>query len=412
MPEEQKQFTIDFPLVLESYGLNLNNIAIQQAYKLGYVFCDSINIAPNKKLEDKDIPKGELLCSLNDGNIIAELYCDNTRFVLLQKSYSLLSDNSTAEDELGITTAFDDTDLYNEDLVTNQSPELVKSGEDNDPLNPKLTEFKVTSVCFYHKTQAEALAYKIQLLLNLQEIEIEESETRITFWYQTSRGPNSYDLSIKTPTWEEIKGNYNNKLRQDLDQLISYDLEASNGSIILFHGPAGTGKTWYIRTLIHAWKKICQVNYIIDPDNLFSKNSAEYLINMMCLPKATGKYSILIMEDSGEMIAADAKEVMGQAMSRMLNLSDGILGQGGKNIMLISTNEKLENLNEAASRPGRCFAKIHFDAFPHDEANLWLQEHNVDHKVEKAISLAELYELLGSKQIANKLHKRIGFNND
>ena len=408
------EFTFDYPALQTGYGVNLSSLAATEALRNGYTVYDSITIAPNKKLEDADIPKGSLLCSYNQGSGIWELYLDMDRYVTIHKNYFSL-ENTNDNPQGAVPTASsdyaDDEGLedLDEEVVTNHMIELLKTKTD-DPLNPNKALYKIISISFWHKSTAAALEYKTQLLLKLQEVKVSEKDTRITFWYQTTRGPSSYQVALATPEWKDIRHNYNSKLRENLDQLINYDLSSNNGSIILLHGPAGTGKSFFIRSLVHAWKKTCQVNYVIDSDNLFDKNSADYLVQMMCLPKATGKYSILIMEDSGEMIAKDAKLMMGQAMSRMLNLADGILGQGGKNILLISTNEELKDLNEAASRPGRCFAKLKFEEFPAEEAYDWLLAKNIDSPVvDSSKSLAELYEILNTRQIANKTSKRIGF---
>jgi len=54
------------------------------------------------------------------------------------------------------------------------------------------------------------------------------------------------------------------------------------------------------------------------------------------------------------MMGADAKSQVGQGLSRLLNVSDGILGQGTKIMILVTTNENLGKLNPAVMRPGRC----------------------------------------------------------
>lgn len=38
-------------------------------------------------------------------------------------------------------------------------------------------------------------------------------------------------------------------------------------------------------------------------------------------------WRLLVLEDTGELLAADAKERTGQGLSRLLNLVDGIVGQ-------------------------------------------------------------------------------------
>src|SRR5580765_1026861 len=90
------------------------------------------------------------------------------------------------------------------------------------------------------------------------------------------------------------------------------------------------------------------------------------------------KWRLLILEDTGELLAADAKEQAGQGLSRLLNVVDGIIGQGLRVLVLVTTNEPLTRLHPAISRPGRCAAKIEFGPFSAAEAEAWLAAHDVD----------------------------------
>ncbi len=58
------------------------------------------------------------------------------------------------------------------------------------------------------------------------------------------------------------------------------------------------------------------------------------------LPQAPG-WRCIIPEDTGELLAADARATNGQALSRFLNLADGLIGQGLNVLLLVTTNELL-----------------------------------------------------------------------
>ena len=62
----------------------------------------------------------------------------------------------------------------------------------------------------------------------------------------------------------------------------------------------------------------------------------------------------MVLEDTGELLAEDAHTRTGQALSRLLNVTDGVLGQGMNTIVLVSTNEPLGRLHPAIRRAGRC----------------------------------------------------------
>ena len=69
--------------------------------------------------------------------------------------------------------------------------------------------------------------------------------------------------------------------------------------------------------------------------------------------RAAKRWRLLVLEDCGEFLRADAKQAIGQGLSRLLNLTDGLLGQGLNLLVLISTNDELARAAPGghASRP-------------------------------------------------------------
>jgi hypothetical protein len=63
-------------------------------------------------------------------------------------------------------------------------------------------------------------------------------------------------------------------------------------------------------------------------------------------------WRLLLLEDCDELIRSGAKEATGQALSRLLNLTDGLLGQGRNVLVAITTNEDIARLHPAVTRPG------------------------------------------------------------
>ena len=97
-----------------------------------------------------------------------------------------------------------------------------------------------------------------------------------------------------------------------------------------------------------------------------------------------------MVEDCDELISGDAKAATGQALSRLLNLTDGLLGQGRDVLVAITTNEPLAALHPAVVRPGRCLAQIEVGRLSAAEATAWL---GGPEEVAGGATLAELYAL-------------------
>ena len=55
---------------------------------------------------------------------------------------------------------------------------------------------------------------------------------------------------------------------------------AHGGQLLLWHGTAGTGKTFALRALAWEWRGWCEFHYIVDPDTFFGEH-ADYLMSVL-----------------------------------------------------------------------------------------------------------------------------------
>jgi hypothetical protein len=211
------------------------------------------------------------------------------------------------------------------------------------------------------------------------------------FWFQGQQGPQAFSRQIEAPTWAEIDANYPTTVRSAIGGLMSERPSTDRGKILLWRGVPGTGKTYAIRALCRAWRKDCMVQYIIDPETFLSNPA--YLMAVIASNQVQGP-RLIVLEDSGELIARDAKSRTGQGLSRLLNVAEGFLGQGLDIYILITTNEDVNSLNDAISRPGRCISNVEFTSFNAAEASVWLQSRTVHSGVPRTPTLAELYAVV------------------
>lgn len=196
----------------------------------------------------------------------------------------------------------------------------------------------------------------------------------MTFWAHSSGLPLNPRRLITAPAWASIRPNYTGSTRTALDALMTAQ-RPGPGGLLLWHGDPGTGKSYALRALAREWRGWCDVHFVSDPD-AFLGSRTSYLFSALARrdggPADDDRWRLVVLEDAGELLAGDARAVAGQALSRLLNVTDGLLGEGMRAIVLVTTNEPLRRLHEAVIRPGRCWAEVEFGRLAPAEADAWL----------------------------------------
>ncbi len=152
-----------------------------------------------------------------------------------------------------------------------------------------------------------------------------------------------------------------------------------------------------------AWEPWCAAQCIADPEQFFSHPS--YIAEVLTRSPAArsgpthtsagepeAMWRLVVAEDADEYLRSSARRDSGAALGRLLNLADGVLGQGFNTLILLTTNES--RLHPAVVRPGRSLARIEFDRFTPTESRNWLPAAAPAPTEPK--SLAELFELSGT----------------
>jgi hypothetical protein len=220
-----------------------------------------------------------------------------------------------------------------------------------------------------------------------------QERIRFGFWHNGGKGPVHQERPIEAPDWPALRGNYAAAVAGQLERLMAVQPAEVDGKLILLHGPPGTGKTTALRALGRAWREWCHTDCVLDPEVLLGDPG--YLLEVVMgqgSPQgrpSTARWRLLILEDCDELIRGEAKHTAGQALSRLLNLTDGLLGQGQQILVAITTNEPLDRLHPAVVRPGRCLAQIEVGPLSPEEATGWLG----GARIPRPATLAELYAL-------------------
>ena len=237
-----------------------------------------------------------------------------------------------------------------------------------------------------------------------------------------------------------IKENYNAEVVKGYESVVR-DINSSDplGRLSIFDGPPGTGKTYLIRALLSS---LPDTKFLLLPSNMADSLTGPELLQALisesesmdniskCYaknapeacspsPKLPGKKTmVLVIEDADKCLTSRAADNI-SAISAILNLSDGIIGNLLDLRIVCTTNAEIEEIDEALMRTGRLSARI--------EVNLLDVEHAkaIYKRVEgaseqswdkKFYSLSDVYAMAKGKVIeehpghAGQNHKKkVGF---
>lgn len=240
----------------------------------------------------------------------------------------------------------------------------------------------------------------------------ESDVVKVSMAFKDPSGPGSttYVADIRCPSWSEVKENYPRSVRDRLEGLMTSNPEDGMGNLMIWNGPPGTGKTYCIRSLIGQWRDHYWFVNIADSDNFL-----EHMDYYYSIVERADNPVMFILEDSADSLLSENRALYGSRISKLLNMTDGLLAQGREDIFLVTFNQPIRGVDPAVTRPGRCRARIEFTLFEQSEARDWLARNGGDPSLvgeRRQVSLADLYSMLAGvtpEEIEHVEDNRAGF---
>lgn len=216
-------------------------------------------------------------------------------------------------------------------------------------------------------------------------------------------------IDMNIPEDIDIKLNYGEKFLNIEKQIIDR-LNKNDKGLYMFHGAPGAGKSTFLKYLTTKVNK----DFIYIPATMIESfvNNPNTLSSLL-----QKKNSVLILEDAEKTIVKRMGDNYdSSAVTSLLNLSDGILGDILKCPIILTYNCPKQDIDEALRRKGRLQVDYEFGPLNIEDAkklakHLGFSKKEIEENINKEMVIAEIYNLTKKTEMgeSKKEEKRIGF---
>lgn len=187
--------------------------------------------------------------------------------------------------------------------------------------------------------------------------------------------------------------------------------------LVLFHGSPGTGKTFYIRSLLKDLIDIEKYVIYLPPgmvEVMIDPNMMSFISNTVMEKAEEGRSCVLLLEDAEPLLASRKHENRSGGITNLLNVTDGLLNDMLSIQVIATFNTELSNIDEALLRPERLIARKEFKKLRKEDAQALANKLGLNKSIENDSSLAEIYSQRKRNEILiheySQENRRIGFN--
>jgi len=199
---------------------------------------------------------------------------------------------------------------------------------------------KWNDVLILYCETSEALANEI--VVNIRKFRIHAGPSLYTL-VEGGKGLQLTSIKCKKPKLS-INAHYNDDFDPVHKKMLKELKSKDKSGLFLLHGAPGTGKSTYIKYIIHYLRK----NIIFLPPNIAAKLDSPELVGILI----EQPNSVFIIEDA-ENIISSREQGLNSSISMLLNLTDGILGESLGIQFICTFNTSLKNIDKALLRKGR-----------------------------------------------------------
>lgn len=189
---------------------------------------------------------------------------------------------------------------------------------------------------------------------------------------------------IKCPQEFDVSKLYNDSFIKEDEKIKEFIKEDDKSGLIILHGDKGTGKSSYIKHLVN---KFPERKFVYVPSSFITLLGepafGSFLISL--------NNHVIVLEDCENAIKDRKTSSSASAVSLLLNMTDGILSDDLGIKFICTFNDDMKNIDSALLRKGRLISKYEFKALSIEKAQALLNERGVTEKINKPLSLAEIF---------------------
>lgn len=259
----------------------------------------------------------------------------------------------------------------------------------------------------YYKEYSKDIQNVINLIWKYSfHVDNVEVSKKIHFITTTSGGFDLLEKDIEVSD-VDINKNYNDDFKQ-VDSIVTDFITSkkkNNSGLLILNGEPGTGKSYYIKSLVSRFNK----QFIFVTQDIVNQMSSPAFVSFLM----SLKNSVLILEDCENVVMARNSGNHSTAIANILNMCDGILSDVLNIKVIVTFNTDLKNIDSALMRKGRLKYQYTFGKLNEEKTKALLKElygENFDVSNVKNMTLAEIYNMdSNNAEIFNK-KKSIGFD--
>jgi len=235
-----------------------------------------------------------------------------------------------------------------------------------------------------------------KILSNFERIE-EKKRKNIYLLCKSGEGFYTRRFDVSLPK-VDINLHYNDGISEKFEKIIS-TLKKDRSGLMLFSGNPGTGKSTFVKYITSKIDK--KIIYLpsATAEHLTDPGFLDFVVDC--------KNSIFLLEDAEKAIRS-RESSDNTAVSNILNITDGLLGDCLNIFVLATFNTDRDQIDKALLRKGRLLYEHHFEELSPDKCNKVFESLGSKRRTEVPMSLAEIFNSEDNYHQEEEI-KKIGF---